>query len=89
MITRATTRCYAGQRDGVYRPPKTWCPRLWLATERQVRVLVGDELSVKAGYLRNTGAEKDLSSIKAAEHALFRVQLPIALAYLAKCRRIG
>jgi len=42
-----------------------------------------------AGYLRNTGAEKDLSIIKAAEHALFRAQLPIALANLAKCRRIG
>lgn len=41
-----------------------------------------------AGYLRNTYAEKDLSIIKAAEHALFRAQLPIALTYLANCCRI-
>lgn len=42
-----------------------------------------------AGYLRNNGAEKDLAVVKAAEHALFRAQLPAALKYLAQCRRIG
>jgi len=42
-----------------------------------------------AGYLRNTNAEKYLTVVKAAEHALFRAQLPAALTYLAQCRRIG
>lgn len=42
-----------------------------------------------AGYLRNTGAEKDLAIVHAVEHALFRAQLPSALAYLAQCKRIG
>ncbi|MBP1202948.1 cell filamentation protein [Duganella sp. 1411] len=41
-----------------------------------------------AGYLRNTGGEKDLSIVKVAEHALFRAQLPAALDYLVTCRRI-
>lgn len=34
------------------------------------------------GYLRNTSAEKDLTVVKAAEHTLFRAQLPEALAFL-------
>lgn len=42
-----------------------------------------------AGYLRNTGAEKDLAIVHAVEHALFRAQLPLALAYLAQRKRIG
>ena len=42
----------------------------------------------QAGYLRNVSAEKDLTVIKAAEHTLFRAQLPEALAFLAKCGRI-
>ncbi len=41
-----------------------------------------------AGYLRNTSAEKDLSIVKAAEHTLFRAQLPVALTFLAKCSTI-
>jgi len=41
-----------------------------------------------AGYLRNTYAEKDLEIVKAAEHNLFRAQLPTALAFLADCQRI-
>jgi cell filamentation protein len=41
-----------------------------------------------AGYLRNTGAEKDLDVVKAAEHVLFRAQLPAALDYLSRCGRI-
>lgn len=41
-----------------------------------------------AGYLRNAVAEKDLDVVKAAEHALFRAQLPVALTYLAQRRRI-
>ncbi|UOD29693.1 Fic family protein [Massilia violaceinigra] len=41
-----------------------------------------------AGYLRNFAGEKDLTIIKAAEHALFRAQLPVALEYLAQCPRI-
>lgn len=41
-----------------------------------------------AGYLRNTGAEKDLAIVHVVEHALFRAQLPAALAYLAQCNRI-
>lgn len=41
-----------------------------------------------AGYLRNFGGEKDLAIVKAAEHALFRAQLPAVLAYLAECPRI-
>lgn len=41
------------------------------------------------GYLRNTAAEKDIAIVKAAEHALFRAQLPAALASLARCRTIG
>lgn len=42
-----------------------------------------------AGYLRNTSAEKDLTVVKAAEHTLFRAQLPEALAFLAKRRAIS
>lgn len=42
-----------------------------------------------AGYLRNVDCEKDLSIIKVAEHALFRAQLPVALDYLANCKRIN
>jgi len=42
-----------------------------------------------AGYLRNFATEKDLAIVKAAEHALFRAQLPAALAHLAACRRVG
>lgn len=41
-----------------------------------------------AGYLRNSQQEKDLDIVKAAEHALFRAQLPEALAYLARRDRI-
>jgi len=41
------------------------------------------------GYLRNTAGEKDLEIIKIAEHELFRAQLPIALDFLAQCRRIN
>lgn len=41
-----------------------------------------------AGYLRNTSAEKDLTVVKAVEHTLFRAQLPLALAFLSKCRTI-
>lgn len=41
-----------------------------------------------AGYLRNTGAEKDIGIVKVAEHTLFRAQLPAALDYLATCHRI-
>ena len=40
------------------------------------------------GYLRNTASEKDLEIIKIAEHELFRAQLPIALDFLAQCKRI-
>ena len=40
------------------------------------------------GYLRNTAGEKDLEIIKIAEHELFRAQLPIALDFLAQCKRI-
>ncbi len=40
------------------------------------------------GYLRNTAREKDLEIIKIAEHELFRAQLPIALDFLAQCKRI-
>jgi cell filamentation protein len=42
-----------------------------------------------AGNLRNTAAEKDLTLVKVAEHALFRAQLPQALTFLARCPRIG
>ena len=41
-----------------------------------------------AGYLRNSQQEKALDIVKAAEHALFRAQLPEALAYLAGRARI-
>ena len=40
------------------------------------------------GYLRNTAGEKDIEIIKIAEHELFRAQLPIALDFLAQCKRI-
>jgi cell filamentation protein len=40
------------------------------------------------GYLRNFDKEKDLEIVKIAEHELFRAQLPVALAFLAKRKRI-
>ncbi|WP_411881657.1 Fic family protein [Polaromonas sp. YR568] len=40
------------------------------------------------GYLRNSGAEKNLEIIKAVEHQLFRAQLPEALDFLARLKRI-
>lgn len=43
----------------------------------------------EAGYLRNTNAEKNLELVKIAEHELFRAQLPLALKFLSKCKRIG
>lgn len=43
---------------------------------------------VSHGYLRNTAGEKDLEIIKIAEHELFRAQLPIALDFLAQCKKI-
>lgn len=42
-----------------------------------------------AGYLRNSHQNKDLDIVKVAEHALFRAQLPEALAYLSRRERIG
>ena len=41
-----------------------------------------------AGYLRNYLQEKDLDLIKQAEHELFRAQLPEAMAYLERRKRI-
>ena len=41
-----------------------------------------------AGYLRNVAAEQDLEIVKAAEHELFRAQLPAALDHLARRRHI-
>lgn len=41
-----------------------------------------------AGYLRNVEAEKDLEIVKMAEHQLFRAQLPEALNFLSKLKRI-
>lgn len=41
-----------------------------------------------AGYLRNAAAEQDLEIVKVAEHELFRAQLPAALDFLARRRRI-
>lgn len=41
-----------------------------------------------AGYLRNVAAEQDLEIVKAAEHELFRAQLPAALGHLARRIRI-
>ena len=40
------------------------------------------------GYLRNFEKEKDLEIVKIAEHELFRAQLPVALNFLAKKKRI-
>ena len=40
------------------------------------------------GYLRNFDKEKDLEIVKIAEHELFRAQLPVALNFLAKKKRI-
>lgn len=40
------------------------------------------------GYLRNASGEKDPDIIRAAEHALFRAQLPTALTYLAKAKAL-
>ena len=40
------------------------------------------------GYLRNFDKEKDLEIVKIAEHELFRAQLPAALDFLAKRKRI-
>jgi len=40
------------------------------------------------GYLRNFDKEKDLEIVKIAEHELFRAQLPVALDFLAKRKRI-
>ena len=40
------------------------------------------------GYLRNFDREKNLQIIKIAEHQLFRAQLPIALEFLARKKRI-
>lgn len=40
------------------------------------------------GYLRNFDKEKDLEIVKTAEHELFRAQLPAALNFLAKRKRI-
>ena len=41
-----------------------------------------------AGYLRNVAAEQDLEIVKAAEHELFRAQLPAARDHLARRRHI-
>ncbi len=41
-----------------------------------------------AGYLRNFQAEKDLEIVKVAEHNLFKAQMPLAMQYLAGCKRI-
>ena len=41
-----------------------------------------------AGYLRNYDQEKDLEIVKIAEHQLFRAQLPVALDFLARKKRI-
>ena len=41
-----------------------------------------------AGYLRNYLQEKDLDLIKQAEHELFRAQMPEAMAYLERRKRI-
>lgn len=41
-----------------------------------------------AGYLRNTKREKNLRIVKILEHQLFRTQLPQALEYLSRRRRI-
>jgi cell filamentation protein len=41
------------------------------------------------GYLRNLDREKNLQIVKIAEHQLFRAQLPVALEYLARKKRIG
>ena len=40
------------------------------------------------GYLRNFDKEKDLEIVKIVEHELFRAQLPVALDFLAKRKRI-
>lgn len=40
------------------------------------------------GYLRNSAGEKDLEIIKIVEHELFRAQLPVALSFLAGCKKI-
>ena len=40
------------------------------------------------GYLRNFDKEQDLEIVKIAEHELFRAQLPVALDFLAKRKRI-
>jgi len=40
------------------------------------------------GYLHNFDKEKDLEIVKIAEHELFRAQLPVALDFLAKRKRI-
>jgi cell filamentation protein len=41
-----------------------------------------------AGYLRNHSGEKDLEIVKAAEHHLFKAQLPTAQKYLERRQRI-
>lgn len=42
-----------------------------------------------AGYLRNFEREKDLEIVKIAEHEMFRANLPDAISYLQKQRRLA
>jgi cell filamentation protein len=41
-----------------------------------------------AGYLRNFEGEKDLDIVKAAEHEIFRANLPEAVAYLGRQKKL-